>query len=130
MIETKLLIRYADSLWSKLICNEFKGRCMICGRIGSDAHHWAFGRSIRKYRWHLMNGVWLCRQDHEYSEMEAAMFMVALGMNCRERMAWRDSLPTLVVEPFPNYKIQKNYDFLKEKALSVGICKGEQKNEL
>ena len=128
-METKVLIQYADSLWSKLICNEFGGRCIACGGPAEDAHHWKFGRSIRKYRWNLNNGVWMCREDHSHldSWRYGSKFGSIVMMNCPEKWVWGENLPPLKVEPFGHYKIQCQYEFLKAEALRVGLLKGEPK---
>jgi hypothetical protein len=121
MNETQLLIRRADSIWSRLICHKFKGRCMVCGRPGDDSHHWAFSRSIRGYRWVILNGIYLCRQDHQWAEENKAEFRRIVGMNCPERWAWYLEQEPLTVEPFHACKIQGQYDSLKAEALRVGL---------
>ena len=126
MIETRLLISYCDALASKLTCAEFGGRCIVCGRPGTDCHHWAFRRGIRKYRWRLENLVWMCRGDHEAVKVDGGEELeLAIMKYCPQRHAWKDNLPPLTVEPFPNFKIQLQYEFLKSVARRTILKEGE-----
>jgi hypothetical protein len=65
----KKLIATADKLWSLLVRYSFNHRCVLCGKHGTDAHHWRFGRSFLKYRWEINNGVCLCRAHHSQIEV-------------------------------------------------------------
>jgi len=125
MEDTRKLIGLADSLCSKLINFEFQGRCIVCGRPGTDCHHWAFSRSIRKYRWRLENLVWMCRGDHDRVKVDGGEELeLAIMKYCPQRHAWKDNLPPLTVEPFGNYKIQLQYDYLKSVARRAILKEG------
>jgi len=127
MIDTRLLISYCDALASKLTCAEFGGRCIVCGRPGTDCHHWAFGRSIRKYRWRLENLVWMCRGDHDFvREDDGLEVEIAIIRYSPHRHAWKDNLPPLKVEPFGNFKIQQQYEFLKSVARRTILKEGDK----
>jgi len=117
MTDTRLLISYCDALASKLTCAEFGGRCIICGLPGTDCHHWAFKRGIRKYRWRLENLVWICRKDHDEVKIDGGeKVMNEIMTSYRHKWEWHLALPPLKVEMFGNYQIQLQYEFLKATA--------------
>ena len=68
-----------------------------------------------------MNGIYLCRQDHQWAEENKAEFRRIVRMNCPERWAWFEYEKPLKPEPFPAYRIQQQYDLLKAEALRVGL---------
>jgi len=53
-------------LWRRLVRLRFRDRCAVCRRAGQDCHH-IFERNTRggKWKYHPMNGVLLCRYDHD-----------------------------------------------------------------
>jgi len=53
-----------DALWSKIVKARYKGRCGLCGRLGCDPHH--IVRKNGMMRWHIPNGLWVCRRCHSY----------------------------------------------------------------
>ena len=127
MIETRLLISYCDALASKLTCAEFGGRCIVCGRLGTDCHHWAFRRGIRKYRWRLENLVWMCRGDHEAVKVDDSKAVKEeIKKSYPAKWDWFLSLSPLTVEPFGNYRIQLQYEFLKSVARRTILKEGDK----
>jgi len=55
--------------WSEVIKYLFKGRCHVCKQPGTDAHH-LIKRNCNglKFKWHCLNGVWVCRKCHQTIE--------------------------------------------------------------
>lgn len=70
-------IKQLDSLWSKIIKEIYQGRCALCGRDGTAAHHFFGKGSHSAVRWDLHNGLWLCfgchiRKIHQDGNTEPA----------------------------------------------------------
>ena len=65
MTQFKSLYATLDRLWPIAIKLR-DGRCMICGTAicELDAHHSIVSRSAKATRWHLLNGISLCRNCH------------------------------------------------------------------
>jgi len=127
IIDTRLLISYCDALASKLTSFEFGGRCIVCGRPGTDCHHWAHGRSVRKYRWNLNNLVWICRKDHDFVRYDnGAAVKDEVRKSYPDRWKWFESLQPIGGEPFGNYKIQLQYEFLKSVARRTILKEGDK----
>jgi hypothetical protein len=53
-----------DSLVSEIILRLYGGRCVLCQRDATDAHHWLIGRRHKSVRWNLINIIPLCRECH------------------------------------------------------------------
>jgi hypothetical protein len=61
--------RKLNALWSNVIRALFGGKCAVCGKDGTDAHHLIKRNTCAlKFKYHAMNGVWLCRMCHDLFE--------------------------------------------------------------
>lgn len=58
-------IKKLDRLWSKLIRDNFKNKCVLCGNHGNNPHHYV-GRRNRATRWYIENGILLCALHHTF----------------------------------------------------------------
>ena len=95
------LIHKADHLWHEVISMIFFGRCVMCGLPGSDPHHWMFGRSILAFRWHLMNGVFMCRGCHGAVELDNGKRLGnILKKNYKSQWKWGEEVRIGKPEPF------------------------------
>ena len=120
-MKRKLLIRQADRLWSKIIAYDFNQRCVLCGEPGTDAHHWAFGRSTLMYRWNIMNGVYMCRKCHDEAERYPLMTKLRIQRRSANHYEWFNALPPLEVKPMPDFIIRDIYIGLRERAKERNI---------
>lgn len=58
-----------NKLWSKAVKTLFAGQCFRCRQAGTDAHHLIKRNTYGlKYKWHPLNGVWVCRSCHQEIE--------------------------------------------------------------
>jgi len=88
-----------DRLWSALVAHYADQRCLMCGRNGCDPHHWLYSRRIHKFRWHIKNGVYLCRQCHQATHRSGEKLLLAIQENLPEHWAWLQEKTPMVSEP-------------------------------
>lgn len=112
--DRKEYIRQADQLWRRIIAYEFSSRCIICKRMGTDSHHWMFGRSVLKHRWTINNGVYVCRECHQKAERFPRVYRKQILMLNKARREWYESLPALQVEPMLTQMIQEERQTLRD----------------
>jgi hypothetical protein len=67
---TTLLRKKADKLWSKAVRSDWAGRCAVCGKEATEAHH-LVPRQHYATRHDLMCGVALCTYDHIWNKHTA-----------------------------------------------------------
>ena len=69
----------------------------------------------------------MCRGDHDRVKVDGGEELeLAIMKYCPQRHAWKDNLPPLTVEPFGNYKIQLQYDYLKSVARRAILKEGDK----
>jgi hypothetical protein len=71
------IIKTLDAMWASIIKEIYRGKCAICGREGSQAHHFFPKGGHSAVRWHVHNGVYCCfgchiRQIHQAGNTEPA----------------------------------------------------------
>jgi len=73
---SEVAMRYSekDKDWGAEVKENAEGMCEMCGDCGCDPHH-AVKRRFLKTRWILINGVWLCRKCHSWSELNPLKFI-------------------------------------------------------
>jgi len=59
-----------DIEFRKLVRELAQYRCLVCGRTGTDVHHWAFKRNILMFKHDPRNAVFLCRKHHDEADMD------------------------------------------------------------
>jgi len=64
------LRRKADKLWSQVIMKRNKGRCEVCGKVGTQPHH-ILGKKNLTLRHDPKNGCLLCFQHHTGNKTSA-----------------------------------------------------------
>lgn len=62
-LNRKKLIKKLDELASKLCCREWGGKCALCGKAGSQTHHY-FSRRHYSLRWEIDNLAFMCFACH------------------------------------------------------------------
>jgi hypothetical protein len=67
---TTLLRKKCDRLWSKAVRNDWAGRCAVCGKKATEAHH-LVPRQHYATRHDLLNGVALCTYCHIWNKKTA-----------------------------------------------------------
>jgi len=115
-MKRKLLIRQADKLWGRIIAYDFNQRCMFCGNVATDPHHWAFGRSTLMYRWNIMNGVYMCRKCHDDAGRFPSLTKARIQELSSVHYVWFSGLPPLEVKPMPDMDIRDIYVGLRSHA--------------
>lgn len=61
----KAIREYGLKVWSNLVKKRANGKCELCGKEGTDAHHWYFTRAQHSLSdIQPSNGVFLCRMCH------------------------------------------------------------------
>jgi len=88
--------RQADILWHRLVAYQFNQRCAMCGRPGTDPHHWWFGRSALQYRWDINNGIYLCRKCHDEVKTKPDKVLDMIAERYPVLWAWSQTRPPLV----------------------------------
>ena len=71
----------------------------MCGRPGTDAHHWCIHRASLKYRWNILNGVYMCRACHDNVKQDNESLYEKILTHHRALWLWSKSL--LPVKPAP-----------------------------
>ena len=67
------LLKFALKLWRTIVKNRAQGLCELCGKPGTDAHHWFFTRAQSKLASIMpLNGVFLCRACHNLAHNKVA----------------------------------------------------------
>lgn len=67
---TTLLRKMCDRLWSRAVRADFNGRCAVCGKQATDAHH-LVPRQFYATRHDINNGIALCQYDHIWNKKVA-----------------------------------------------------------
>ncbi len=112
---------HMDKLWAKLVAHYAQHRCLKCGQVGDDAHHWFYSRSIHKHRWNINNGVFLCRICHQEAERDREGMFKVVEKNAPTKWAWSQKLPPLRSEPINPMAIRCLYASLKRTAVELGV---------
>jgi len=60
----KQLTKENDALWSAIVRRNWDGLCAVCGRPGSQSHHFFGKKSCSALRWVPENGLYMCFHDH------------------------------------------------------------------
>jgi len=66
----KAEIKKLDKKWGLLIRENFKHKCVICGKPANNPHHY-YGRRNRSTRWYIENGICLCASCHTFGSRSA-----------------------------------------------------------
>lgn len=71
------ITKQLDTLWSHLIREIYQGKCSLCGKDGTQAHHFFPKGGHSACRWDVHNGLWLCfgchiRRIHQGGDTEPA----------------------------------------------------------
>jgi hypothetical protein len=117
------LIRECDRIWHLLVAHGMLHRCIVCGKPGTDPHHWRYIRSILQYRWSLENGVYMCRLCHNGVEQRIVLAKLyeIIKEHFPQLWAWGDSRPPLKSEPVRTSGIEETLARLKNTASKLGI---------
>jgi hypothetical protein len=72
----KQLMKDLASLYSRIVSYEWDGKCALCGRYGTQAHHFFTKKAHPSVKWEIDNGCWMCftchiRKVHQKGETEA-----------------------------------------------------------
>jgi hypothetical protein len=70
-MKPKPVDRTLDIWWSKAVSKKYGGKCALCKRDGTQAHH-IVKRRYKLTRWLVGNGVWLCQRCHTEIEIYPA----------------------------------------------------------
>lgn len=62
----KIPDKILDKLWASKIKERAKGKCEVCPKDGTNAHH-IIGRKNYPTRWVLDNGIYLCYSCHMFN---------------------------------------------------------------
>jgi hypothetical protein len=116
-----LIIRQADRVWHKLVAYQFNQRCALCGKPGTDPHHWWFIRSIQQYRWDINNGVYLCRKCHGETEREPDKLLDFIGERYPIMWTWAQTRPPLESHRVSEGHVWDVYMELQRVAIGLGI---------
>ncbi|HPE06291.1 MAG TPA: recombination protein NinG [Smithellaceae bacterium] len=60
----KKLVKELDTICSMITKLRWEGKCAVCGKAGTAAHHFFGKKSCSGLRWVPDNLVWLCFYDH------------------------------------------------------------------
>lgn len=88
----KSLRTTADKLWSRAVRDDWAGKCAVCGRRETEAHH-LIPRTNYATRYSIENGIALCFQHHKSDNavaphQNAAGWMEWLEVNHPSRTRW------------------------------------------
>lgn len=112
------LLKFALKLWRTIVKNRAHGLCELCGKPGTDAHHWFFTRAQSKLASVMpVNGVFLCRNCHNLAHSNIAEIKEKIKplrkfnnlsernlLNARQTNATADNLFNLIQKIKNNYK--------------------------
>lgn len=89
-----------DSLWSSIIREIYHGKCALCGREGTAAHHFFGKGSHSSVRWDVHNGLWLCfgchiRKVHQDGNTEPARDALIRRIGLQKFMALKEKAVTV-----------------------------------
>jgi len=116
------LVKKMDGLWRLIIAHQFSHYCIACGKPGTDSHHWAYRRSILKYRWHLFNGVYLCRPCHDSVKYDNGRKLDDIIIRWYPYLfQWYKSQPQLTVEHIAYNDLLLQYAKLMQVAIDLGL---------
>jgi hypothetical protein len=82
----KISVDYLDGLWVEVIRLMYCHACARCSHLshkvtkGHDAHH-VIQRADKRHRWHPLNGVFLCRDCHDWAHAHPVLFKKWLKRN-------------------------------------------------
>ena len=125
MTDYDLLEDSLDRYWSAIVAYKHDYRCLVCGLAGSDAHHWLYGRSIKKYRWCDKNGVYLCRRCHNQVHSGGKFDLKIILIQTKpEIIKWAKSLPPLKTEPITKTGLIFLCNSMRNYMSQQGIRKG------
>lgn len=60
----KKLVAELDKLWAQAVARLWGGLCAMCGRAGTQSHHFFGKKSCPSVRWDIDNGLLLCFTCH------------------------------------------------------------------
>ena len=119
--ERKKLFLRADKVWSRIVGYQFNQHCILCGRPGTDAHHWLYIRSILQYRWNLSNGVYTCRICHSDVDRLPELLLEKIAKDYPEIWTWSKDRPPLGLSRVSSIMITETLNMLELTASKLGI---------
>jgi hypothetical protein len=110
-----VLFDKCEDEFRKLVRELWNYKCLVCGKNGTDVHHWAFRRNVHLFCHDPRNAVFLCRKHHDEADMDQSAAVedrLSTMETGKLMLLWRDHVRVQANKQFGGIDYEKRLEIL------------------